>query len=185
MNNVLTLAVAKMSDTPKIKINRNCVISWILLLISISCACYFYHTCKESDNVSHDLTNWCFYICCWRVVSGIWILLAKSGYDAEHSGDKDSDSVAHCSSTLSELPLTVMSAISYKYMPDEVCQGPTTDDVLRSLFINNFFQVLPLLYRLIISRKAHCLNFTLHLATFTFAFVTFVYPIINCYHIFN
>ena len=173
-----------MSDTPKI--DSNCVISCTLLLVSIIFTCSFYLTCKESDNVSHHLTNWCFYICCWRVVTGVIIVMVKCGYEDENPGEKNCRSIAHCCSSLvSELPYILMSAVMYKNLPDEVCRGLNTDDVINALFWNSSYHLLPLLYRLIISCCKDKSNYwglcaTLHFAALIFVVFILFHPMIYC-----
>ena len=151
-----------MSDTP---------ISWALLLLCIFSTLSFYRSCKESYHVSNYQTDWCFYVCWWRVITGVIILILKCATEDEFPGDRRCQSGTHCCSTLfSELPYMVMSAVTYSYMPDKVCRGLTTDNMLNAIMWNSLFHLLPLLYRLIISCKDEpdCHRVTLHLAAAIF-----------------
>ena len=121
---------------------------------SIAFGWYFYSLCQESQFVSSQQINWYRGVWFFSTVTGIIIQLLECCFCSSPGTEEKwfVDCIYGCATLFSNMPIVIISLVTFENMPPEVCQSPTIDGVI----FNAVLHLPPLLYRLSGSCSHEC-----------------------------
>ena len=96
--------------------------------------------------------NWYFGVWLFSTVAGIIIQLLECYSCCVNSPGTEEkwsmDCIYGCATVFSNMPIVIISLVTFEYMPPEVCQSPTIDRIIKAVDLNAVLHLPPLLYRL-------------------------------------
>ena len=125
--------------------NFLCAVVW---MVSIAFGWYFYSLCQESHFVLSQQVNWYLGVLLFSTVAGIIIQLLECCINSPGTEEKFMDCIYGCATVFSNMPIVIISLVTFEYMPPEVCQSPTIDRIIKAVDFNAVLHLPPLLYRL-------------------------------------
>lgn len=129
--------------TPSCKMGR-----WYFVLSLASCLCYFQlsRVCQESYHVSDFLSTCCYYLCCWRLFTVVYLKGWELFCDYVVNERGCSTRIPRWA-LLGDLPVLLVSLAMFELMPSQVCRGPNTN-VLLFLQVNSAFHLLLIIWHI-------------------------------------